>query len=549
MLKPAIAIAFGTLVLSACGGGGGGPAPATIPTPGPSPTVTPTQAPPSSASSQISFTNAAMTAALPSVGGYSGSISIPSSNASGTVTAGVTSSTSIPNGVITPLSRKRFSGITTQSNAMANPTLYISIKLSASVTFSSTPGFTITVPSSFPLSNYVAFMAAYDPVNNAWTEPVGAPATITGQTLTFQPSAPQTTMNGNVSYVYALYPQVSAKIRSTISLEDNADMVVLGPDGNFWSDERSGPFGTTHITNIDRLTPSGTLTRFPFSQPSTCDISRMDGGSTAVWFIMDCANGGTGAWSVGSIASDGTITTYPVSNIDAPGNMALGSDGNIYFSATLPTTPNTVYLVQVTPSGGITKLPLTGNAIWLPDAAFQGFTAGGNGELYYADSAGVGAVSTSAVVAQPTPIGDPPQPSPPNSYRLTPYLVQGADGNLYTGVQSLPVTNSGSYTAFISSVSPTAGTATYYQVSPTSQGGGLNGLTRASDGSIWFLVDNNLGHFAQAGVTEYNLPTLISSFPLGLIATSDGSLWVYSQTPDSSGNKTSQMTQIDSANP
>jgi virginiamycin B lyase len=98
--------------------------------------------------------------------------------------------------------------------------------------------------------------------------------------------------------------------------------VAPGPDGNVWFTEGS---------NIDRITPAGTVTRF--AQPVATSIGTgciALGPDNNLWFTGEFADG------VGKSTPSGTITTYStgfgITSLSTPVGIAPGSDGNVWFT-------------------------------------------------------------------------------------------------------------------------------------------------------------------------------------------------------------------------
>jgi streptogramin lyase len=99
------------------------------------------------------------------------------------------------------------------------------------------------------------------------------------------------------------------------TIDSNPQGIAAGWDGNIWFAEGG---------KIGRMTTAGANTvEFSVAVGSYQLTKGPDGN---VWFT-----GGTGSDpSVGSIAPDGTVTTYTVSSV--PRGITTGSDGNIWFT-------------------------------------------------------------------------------------------------------------------------------------------------------------------------------------------------------------------------
>ncbi len=183
------------LAVSACGGGGGGAAPG-----GGGPTPCPAGftgvAPacnPITASGTIALGTTASTAALPSAGGYTASVQLPS--ASPSTTASVTTSTQTPAGITALSSTLR------RPLAVNSPLLYFTFVPAATVTLNGIPGFTITLPASVSPSQsfYLAFYQ-----NGSWQTFAG-PGSVAGQTVTFAPATSSIVLTANQPVYFALY--------------------------------------------------------------------------------------------------------------------------------------------------------------------------------------------------------------------------------------------------------------------------------------------------------------------------------------------------------
>ena len=188
--RGALFAAFGAAaVLAACGGGGGGTGGGGG---GPLPTTAPTA---SSASATIAVGTTASTPAIPAVGNVSGSVSLPAASASTSIAA--TSSLVPPASVIALTSALR------SPQDVTTVYLYEALTFTTSVTFSGTPGFSITLPPGTNMSQkfYVAQFNAgtWDKINAQLG--VVTPGTTT---VVFAGSATPTTIAAG-TYYFAFY--------------------------------------------------------------------------------------------------------------------------------------------------------------------------------------------------------------------------------------------------------------------------------------------------------------------------------------------------------
>lgn len=100
--------------------------------------------------------------------------------------------------------------------------------------------------------------------------------------------------------------------------------ITSGPDGALWATELTG-------NTIDRVTTTGTITRYaiPTARSFPSDIAT--GGDGALWFAEEQAN------KIGRIGASGTVTSeFPTPNArpGRPTFVTLGPDGNVWFSET-----------------------------------------------------------------------------------------------------------------------------------------------------------------------------------------------------------------------
>jgi hypothetical protein len=153
--------------------------------------------------------SAATTAPIPSAGGYTGTLSLPSSNASGTVAIALTTTTVAPSGVA-PMAAARDSVRPATLPTGANVLMYETIASPATIVFSATPQLAVTLPAQISTSGVQFYIAAYDPAQRAWQEPAAGPAIVSGQTITFASEPVPFTLQANVTYVLALYSVPSA---------------------------------------------------------------------------------------------------------------------------------------------------------------------------------------------------------------------------------------------------------------------------------------------------------------------------------------------------
>ena len=201
-------------------------------------------------------------------------------------------------------------------------------------------------------------------------------------------------------------------------------------------------------------------------------------------------------------AGTGGVTEFPIpsSSYAFPAQMAVGSDGNLWFAEFAGSN-----IGQITPSGTINEFADPANKGGL---GTNGIAAGPDGNLWFTTMAGdtVGKITTGGAVTEYAPL---------QTSNAQPYImVAGPDGNMWFTEQSAD---------FVGKVT-TGGSITEY---PISAGAESQFITVGPDGNLWFTeyALNKVGRMTTGGsLTEFALPS--GSGPEGIAAGPDGNLWV-----------------------
>jgi hypothetical protein len=186
------------LGLSACGGGGG-----TTPS-GPGAPQQPSQ--PATATSTHTYTlgTAASSYAIPPLAGFSGSVAMPAATVPAGTNLQLTSALTPPAGVpVVPTAVRR-----PKDAGTLNVYFYTTIQLSATITFQSLPGFSLTLPDTInPAGQQFFYAVSTSTPNSGAVQSFGTqgPATVTGQTVTFAPSNTPLTLLAGTPYIVAFY--------------------------------------------------------------------------------------------------------------------------------------------------------------------------------------------------------------------------------------------------------------------------------------------------------------------------------------------------------
>jgi len=267
--------------------------------------------------------------------------------------------------------------------------------------------------------------------------------------------------------------------------------ITVGADGNLW-------FTESNANNIARMTPSGVITEFATSAPTTGITTGADGN---VWFLED--NIGV----VAKITPSGQITEFPPTGCPFYGSLfggiTKGPDGNVWY-----TDVSCTGLSKITPSGQVTDFTVPTSVFTFPSV----ITAGPDGNLWFGLQREplIGRISPSGTnyVEFSLPPAGPILASQVNG------ITAGPDGNIW-------YTN---YNNKIGRMTPT-GVATEFSV-PTS-GPFLQDITTGSDGNLWFTEfnTNRVGRATPTGkISEFLLPHPFSG-PQGIVGGPGGRVW------------------------
>lgn len=207
------------LTLSACGGGGMRAVAPPASAPGPGTTQQ------STASTSFTATTAAAKHDLAPAGGITGTISLTAASATSTMTA--TSSTTAPSGAYTQ------SSLRSPQSGTLTFYFYVTLVTPVTITFTGIPGFSLTLPSTIPTTGRSFFYAISDPTvtNVAQEFRTEGPATVSGQTVTFDPTANPITLQAGKPYVVTFY---ASSVSGTVPI-DTISVPNVPPATGSWS--------------------------------------------------------------------------------------------------------------------------------------------------------------------------------------------------------------------------------------------------------------------------------------------------------------------------
>jgi hypothetical protein len=224
-------LAVASALIAACGGGGSGSPSVPPPPTTSSPTAPPSTPTPNPASTTFPLSQSGPVA-LPSVDGLSGTVTIPTNNAPSGATMTVTVVQGKPQGGPTPASANRNAlGPVPRPFQTGAPNVLFSLELTVSqnVTFPGFPGFSLTLPSSFPTAGEAFFIAAYNGTSSSATLLDTIPASVSGQTLTFASGSTPFSLDAGATYLLELY-ETSVSTPSPTSSPTPASTPVASPN-------------------------------------------------------------------------------------------------------------------------------------------------------------------------------------------------------------------------------------------------------------------------------------------------------------------------------
>jgi RHS repeat-associated protein len=279
--------------------------------------------------------------------------------------------------------------------------------------------------------------------------------------------------------------------------------VVAGPDGNVWVSENNAG-------NIAKVTPGGSVTEYSTGSGSyPAGLASGPGGD--VWFTA-------GADTVGKITPSGTITNYTIAADSWATAIAAGPSGTMRFTETGNSKIGTI-----TSSGTVSSEASTTGNPW-------DIVAGADGSDYFTDANGstsyIGVINSSGTVTEYALASGHAIPNSPGTMAFDPSV--GTDGTVFfidSGDNEIGAFDVASH-------------AITYTPAPT-DASAIDGLTLATDGSIWFSETTTNGMAGQLDpatgkITEHPVDGG-SDTMAGITQGPDGNIWLAAENT-STGN-------------
>lgn len=276
--------------------------------------------------------------------------------------------------------------------------------------------------------------------------------------------------------------------------------LAADPSGNIWF-SLPGTFQAGVTGKVGKLASDGTITEYPMAPgESPGPVAMLNGNLYVV------VTGGPTAYGIEKVAPDGTMTRFDVPGANSqPLWVTPGHDGNLWFV-------NQEKVAKMTPTGTITQYslpaPADGSGVNLWNAQL---TPGSDGNIWFLGLGGISKITPDGVVSTiPAPGG-----------RLT-SLASGTDGNLWITF----VPTQGSPLAVTPGLAiarvTTAGQSTVLDDRFGSPLTGSSKLAAGIDASIW--IDEGagtLGRLNIASVPSFDAP-IVTPINKGVLTTDAG---------------------------
>jgi virginiamycin B lyase len=251
----------------------------------------------------------------------------------------------------------------------------------------------------------------------------------------------------------------------------------------------------------------GNCTYFTEGINANASIQRIITGPDGNLWFTEYFSGG-----IGRITPEGVVTEFTTGITPGSGPFAItaGPDGNVWF-----TEVNANYVGRVTPDGTITEFGAGGDSLFY----IAGIVTGPDGNLWFTNYYG-------GAIGRISPQGDQVMSFGAGvTFQSGPYdIALGSDGNLWFTEYEVGgvgrVTPDGTITEFRGDIPKNAE---------------VRNIAAASDGTLWFVYENNVGGLGEitttGDITLYNTGS-IGFAPLGLAIDGDNNIWFSGNAPD-----------------
>jgi uncharacterized repeat protein (TIGR03803 family) len=294
---------------------------------------------------------------------------------------------------------------------------------------------------------------------------------------------------------------------------DNPWSLTTDPDGSVW-------FTNQDNNSIGSITATGVVTNYP-APGASIPWGIVPGPDNSLWFTNWGNTPGEVSPNYGSIGKinplTGAVTIFDNVNVSMPFTLAVGPDGNLWFTNSMDST-----IGRLTPSGQFTTF--SDPSICAP----AGIAAGPDGNMWFTNQCGnsIGRITMDGVISNFTGTGID---APTN-------IVVGPNGNLW--FTNTPNNTIGQIT--------TSGVVSNFRLLTGMKW--PNAIAVGPNGALWFTTEyggpndtGTIGTITTAGVVSDYTSTTIDS-PYGMTLGSDGAMWFLNQDDNTIGRITTPVT-------
>ena len=158
-------------------------------------------------------------------------------------------------------------------------------------------------------------------------------------------------------------------------------VLTAGPDGNLWFTYGGGSYGISSVYGgqIDRITPSGTISEYQIPSQNSEPHRIVSGPDGNLWFTESTLNGGV----IGRTTPSGAVTTFALPEQHEPGGIATGPDGALWFADVVFGPKRITGMIgRINPAGAIRYFPLP-----TPEAQPADIALGADGAMWFTAAA------------------------------------------------------------------------------------------------------------------------------------------------------------------
>lgn len=153
--------------------------------------------------------------------------------------------------------------------------------------------------------------------------------------------------------------------------------ITAGLEGDLWFTDGGGSDGVSSVYGgqIDRITADGTISEYQIPSPSSEPICIVRGPDGDLWFTESTLYGGV----IGRVTPKGTITTFALPESDEPDGIETGPDGALWFADVVFSSKRITGMIgRITPAGSIRYFPLP-----TPEAQPGDIALGADGAMWF----------------------------------------------------------------------------------------------------------------------------------------------------------------------